>query len=135
MRVFPLFNSITTGQPTNRLINGRTDKASYRVASLRLKTNSSSFSSRLSSSSLFSLRQRKLGAVGAFSKRTFKLGTRFFHRTLGRNLSFYRFLVADTQLYKRLCPSVRWSVGRSVRHARVDKWENAYFRPCPPVRN
>ena len=24
------------------------------------------------------------------------------------------FLVADTQLYKRLCPSVRWLVGRSV---------------------
>ena len=24
------------------------------------------------------------------------------------------FLVADTQLYKRLCPSVRWSVGWSV---------------------
>ena len=49
------------------------------------------------------------------------------------------FLVADTQLYKRLCPSVRWSVGRSVgwsvRHARVEKWENAHFRPCPPVRN
>ena len=26
-----------------------------------------------------------------------------------------RFLVADTQLYKRLCPSVGRSVGRSVR--------------------
>ena len=24
------------------------------------------------------------------------------------------FLVADTQLYKRLCPSVGWSVGQSV---------------------
>ena len=27
---------------------------------------------------------------------------------------FFRFLVADTQLYKRLCPSVRWSVGPSI---------------------
>ena len=53
------------------------------------------------------------------------------------------FLVADTQLYKRLCPSVRWLVGRSVgwlvswlvRHAQVEKWENAHFRSCPPVRN
>ena len=33
MRVFPLFDSITTDQPTDR----RTDKASYRVASPRLK--------------------------------------------------------------------------------------------------
>ena len=36
-------------------------------------------------------------------------------------------------------PSVGWlvgrSVGRSVRHARVEKWENAHFRPCPSVRN
>ena len=28
------------------------------------------------------------------------------------------FLVADTQLYKRLCPSVRWLVGRSVDTSR-----------------
>ena len=35
MRVFPLFNSITTDQPTDQ----RTDKASYRVASPRLKTS------------------------------------------------------------------------------------------------
>ena len=34
MRVFPLFDSITTDQPTNR----RTDKASYRAGSPRLKT-------------------------------------------------------------------------------------------------
>ena len=43
------------------------------------------------------------------------------------------FLVADRQLYKRLCPSVgpsvRWSVGPSVRHARVEKWENAPAHP------
>ena len=45
--------------------------------------------------------------------------------------STFSFLVADTQLYKRLCPSV----GPSVRHARVEKWENAHFRPCPTVRN
>ena len=53
------------------------------------------------------------------------------------------FLVADTQLYKRLCPSVgplvRWSVRPlvrpSVRDDRVGKCENAHFRPCPPVRN
>ena len=50
-------------------------------------------------------------------------------------LFLFSFLVADTQLYKRLCPSVRWSVGWSVRHARVEKWENAHFRPCPSVRN
>ena len=41
------------------------------------------------------------------------------------------FLVADTQLYKRLCPSVR----PSVRGHWVEKWENAHFHPCPPVRN
>ena len=42
------------------------------------------------------------------------------------------FLVADTQLYKSLCPSV----GPSVRWcAWVEKCENAHFRPCPPVRN
>ena len=29
------------------------------------------------------------------------------------------FLVADTQLYKRLCPSVRWSVGPLVRPSEV----------------
>ena len=46
------------------------------------------------------------------------------------------FLVADTQLYKRLCPSVGWSVGRAVRRGdRVEKWENTHFRPCPPIRN
>ena len=45
------------------------------------------------------------------------------------------FLVADTELYKRLCPSVRplvgWSVGRLVRHTRVEKWKNEYFPPLP----
>ena len=30
--------------------------------------------------------------------------------------NLYTFLVADTQLYKRLCPSVHWSVRRSVTH-------------------
>ena len=53
-----------------------------------------------------------------------------FHRT--RPL----FLVADTQLYKRLCPSVGRSVGWLVRRCdRVKKCENAHIRPCPPVRN
>ena len=42
------------------------------------------------------------------------------------------FLVADTQLYKRLCPSVRPLVGPWTR---VEKWGNAHFRPCPPVRD
>jgi len=62
------------------------------------------------------------------------------------------FLVADTQLYKRLCPSVRPSIGSGHR---VEKWGNERFRyflcmfecwgwvgvwmgvgcPCPPVRN
>ena len=50
------------------------------------------------------------------------------------------FLIADTQLYKRLCPSVhpsvrwsvrpsvRWSVGPLVRHGdRVEKWKNERF--------
>ena len=46
------------------------------------------------------------------------------------------FLVADTQLYKRLCPSIRPSVRPLVRPwTRVKEWENAHFRPCPPVRN
>ena len=50
------------------------------------------------------------------------------------------FLVADTQLYKSLCPSVRPSIRpsglRSIRpSARVEKWVNAHIRPCPPVRN
>ena len=37
-----------------------------------------------------------------------------------------RFLVADTQLYKRLCPSIGPSVGPSVRPCqRVEKWETS----------
>ena len=66
-----------------------------------------------------------------------------------------RFLVVDTQLYKRLCPSVGPSVGPLVRGHWVEKWENKHFWyflcllvcwrwvgvwlgvrcPCPPVRN
>merc|ERR1712074_421532 len=38
MRVFPLFDSSVTDQPTDRRIDRRTDKASYRVACPRLKT-------------------------------------------------------------------------------------------------
>ena len=37
MRVFPLFDSITMDQPTDQPTNGRMNKASYRVASPRLK--------------------------------------------------------------------------------------------------
>ena len=69
---------------------------------------------------------------------------------------FLAFLVADTQLYKRLCPPVRPLVSLLVRHGhRVEKWGNERFRyflcmfecgwwfgvwmgvgcPCPPVRN
>ena len=47
----------------------------------------------------------------------------------------HSFLVADTQLYERLCPSVRWSVRLSVHGDRVGKCGNTHFRPCPPVRN
>ena len=84
---------------------------------------------------------------------------------IGTSLHFYwnAFLVADTQLYKRLCPSVhpsvRPSVRWSVRHGdRVEQWKNERFGyilcmfvcgggvdgvgvrmgvrcPCPPVRN
>ena len=51
-------------------------------------------------------------------------------------LCFHNFLVADTQLYKSLCPSVRQSVRLSVCHwTWVEKYENSHFRPCPPVRN
>ena len=39
------------------------------------------------------------------------------------------FLVADTQLYKRLCPSVRWLVGRSVDTSR--KVRKRAFPPLP----
>ena len=39
MRVFPLFDSITsTDEPTDRPTDQRTDKASYRVACPQLKT-------------------------------------------------------------------------------------------------
>ena len=36
----------------------------------------------------------------------------------GQSIFFDLFLVADTQLYKRLCPSVCWSIGPLVRYAR-----------------
>ena len=94
--------------------------------------------------------------------------TTFFHRmrTLQTFISnpIQPFFVADTQLYRRLCPSVRPSVHRSVGpsvrpSAWVEKCENECFRtlmcmflcweggwvgcrvwmrvgcPCPPVRN
>ena len=37
------------------------------------------------------------------------------------------FLVADTQLYKRLFPSVGLSVGPSVQDHRVERWKNEHF--------
>ena len=53
------------------------------------------------------------------------------------------YLSADLAVFcvnARLCPSVRpsvrWSVGPSVRRwGRVEKWKNQRFRPCPPVRD
>ena len=42
-------------------------------------------------------------------------------------------LFADTQLYKRLCPSIGPSVGPSVRDDLIENCENAHFRPCPLV--
>ena len=41
------------------------------------------------------------------------------------SVSEFLFLDASSHLYKRVCPSVRWSVGRSVGHAFVKievKW-------------
>ena len=49
---------------------------------------------------------------------TFFAGASDLERKLAessRHVSTTPFLVADTQLYKRLCPSVGWLVGRSVR--------------------
>ena len=40
MRVFRIFNSSVTDQPTNQPTDQRTDKASYRVACPQLKTDS-----------------------------------------------------------------------------------------------
>ena len=39
MRVFRIFNSSVTDQPTNQPTNQRTDKASYRVACPQLKND------------------------------------------------------------------------------------------------
>ena len=36
------------------------------------------------------------------------------------------FLVADTQLFKRLCPSIR----RSISNDRVEMWKNKHFCEC-----
>ena len=46
-------------------------------------------------------------------------------RLLGTSWNVYAFLVADTQLYKSLCPSVRWSVTTSWK-----VWKRA-FLPLP----
>ena len=52
-------------------------------------------------------------------------------------LLFIPFLVAEALSVRpsvgpSVGPSVRWSVRPS---ARVENWENAHIRPCPPVRN
>ena len=49
---------------------------------------------------------------------------------IDRNRAQRSVLVADTHLYKRLCPSGRPSVRP---WAQVEKWGVGY--PCPPVRN
>ena len=41
-------------------------------------------------------------------------------------LPFFFFLVADTQLYERLCPSVRWSVHWSVRWSVRWSWWSSW---------
>ena len=42
----------------------------------------------------------------------------------------FLFLVADMQLYKRLCLLVSQSVGLSVCSDRIEKWKNKCFRHC-----
>ena len=101
--VFPLLDLCSwMDQRTDRQTNGRTDKASYRVACPQLKI-------MIYDSSV-------------------ELQPLFF-------TFISSFLVADTQLYKRLCPSVRWSVGRSV--GRLVGWSVSWWfgqqRVCPPV--
>ena len=91
LSVFPLFNSMVTDGRTD----GRTDKASYRVACPELKRekikpdwwwNGESVTGKLYKKNL----------------KTLDLKDRWL-------------LVADTQLYKRLCPSVGRSVDMSQK--------------------
>ena len=42
----------------------------------------------------------------------------------------FRFFIEDTQLYKRLCPSIP----PSVSNDQVRKCENGHFHPCPPIQ-
>ena len=42
------------------------------------------------------------------------------------------FLVADTQLYKRLCPSVGWSVGWSVEVIELKSGKTRISAPAHP---
>ena len=49
--------------------------------------------------------------------------------TLGKASVSQIFLDAFAHLYKRLCPSVGRSVGRSVRHARVETMQKSRFWP------
>ena len=43
-----------------------------------------------------------------------------------------RFLVTDKQLYKRLCPSVRWSVGPSVMVIELESVKSRISAPAHP---
>ena len=76
-----------------------------------------------------------VGKINRFSDQ------QIFNKMLGFFLNncqtflIHTFLVADKRLYKRLCPSVRRLVGRSVREHESKSGENMHFRPCPPVRD
>ena len=50
----------------------------------------------------------------------------------GQYISLDLFLIADMQLYKRLCPLVHWSVGLSrLRcYARIENAKNVYSGCC-----
>ena len=65
-------------------------------------------------------------------------------------LDYFLFLVACTRLYNPLCPSVGWSVGRSVGRSHftffydfisltsllLPKWSgDLKYGPCPPARD
>ena len=54
------------------------------------------------------------------------------HQKLGQKMYITTFSVADTQLYKRLCPSVRWLVGRSVRNHESKSVKTRISAPAHP---
>ena len=73
-----------------------------------------------------------VGKINRFSDQ------QIFNKMLGFFLNncqtflIHTFLVADKRLYKRLCPSVRRLVGRSVREHESKSGENMHFRPAHP---